>query len=434
MASSASVPAVDRPARLSVRRNFLWVLGGNTAYAGSQWLMLILLTKLAPPELVGQFALSLALTGPIILFANLQLRSVQATDATGEYSFADYFTLRLTSVGLAVIGILCLALFGGYHAAVRNVIFALGMARAAECLSEIYFGLFQREERMDLIARSLLLKAVLSLAAFAVAIVLTGSLVTAIWALFVAWTVVLVGFDIRVGRRFAMGRFRIQWFAADRRWLRLGWIALPLGAAAMLKAMEHSLPRYFIERQTGERELGLFAAGAYLTVVGVQFVTALSLAAGPRLAVLHAKGERREFLQLMFKLLGGCLVIGLTGLAGAALIGQEVLGLLYTREYAQHHNVLTWLMAAAVFNYIYVPLGTSLNGLRVFRFRLPVHLLALSLLAAACLTLGRSHGLMGIAWAVGLAELFTAGVYGCVLIYHLRRWSNRVSQGEASVC
>jgi O-antigen/teichoic acid export membrane protein len=431
----AAVPsAAGVPRGFSVRRNFVWALAGNLAYAASQWAMLVLLTKSGSPELVGQFALGLALTGPIILFANLQLRSIQATDAAAEFAFIDYFKLRTMAVILAVGIIGCLAAFGGYHSMLSQVILALGMARGIECFSEIYLGLFQRHERMDLVAISLVLKAILSLASFASAIFFTGSLVWATWGLFLAWTLVFFFFDARLGRRLIGRSGGTHQIGSSRKWLRLGWLALPLGIAALLKALENSLPRYFIERQMGERELGLFAAMAYLTIVGVQVITALGQAAGPRLARLHAEGERADFVQLVGKLIALGFIIGATGVALSALIGRELLAALYTPEYARHNEVFIWLMLAAAITYMYSPLGTSLNALRVFRFRLPLHVVTLVLLAVCCWVMGKEHGLLGVAWAVCIAELFTAVLYGGVLFYHLRQNPNAAAHSQSSPC
>src|SRR5271157_5932336 len=75
---------------LTLRGNFTWTFAGNVVYSRSQWGMLMVLAKLGSPEMVGQFALGLAVTTPIIMFANLQLRGVQATDARREYRFGHY--------------------------------------------------------------------------------------------------------------------------------------------------------------------------------------------------------------------------------------------------------------------------------------------------------------------------------------------------------
>lgn len=99
--------------RLSLHKNFKRTFVGNAIYVASQRGQLVVLSKLGTPEMVGQFALALAICAPVIMFANLQLRSVQAIDARHEYTFADSLKLRLmatTAVAyLVIIGIVVLS-------------------------------------------------------------------------------------------------------------------------------------------------------------------------------------------------------------------------------------------------------------------------------------------------------------------------------------
>jgi hypothetical protein len=47
--------------------NFLWTLSGNVVYAACQWGMLVVLAKLGTHQMVGEFALALAITAPIVV-------------------------------------------------------------------------------------------------------------------------------------------------------------------------------------------------------------------------------------------------------------------------------------------------------------------------------------------------------------------------------
>ena len=80
--------------------------------------------KLLHPEQVGQFALGLAVVGPIILFTDLQLRNIQATDAHERYRFGDYLLLRLLCVFFALVVIARIVWFGQYDQATRLIILA----------------------------------------------------------------------------------------------------------------------------------------------------------------------------------------------------------------------------------------------------------------------------------------------------------------------
>ena len=127
--------AKPAPRPLSLRSNFSWTFAGNVVYAGCQWGMLMVLAKLGSPERVGQFALGLALTAPVIMLTNLQLRAIQATDARREYRFGHYLALRLATTALSLLviaGIAC-----GYRLETALVILAVGLSKAFESLSDV---------------------------------------------------------------------------------------------------------------------------------------------------------------------------------------------------------------------------------------------------------------------------------------------------------
>src|ERR1700680_3696421 len=60
----------DAATGLSLRRNFAWTLAGNLIYTACQWAVLIVIVKSTTPAMVGQFALALAVTAPIMILAN----------------------------------------------------------------------------------------------------------------------------------------------------------------------------------------------------------------------------------------------------------------------------------------------------------------------------------------------------------------------------
>src|SRR5579884_2501709 len=107
LAGPSSVISPDVP---SLRQSFIWTFIGNVVYVCCQWGMLACLSKMGTTVDVGKYAIGLALTAPVFMFTNLQLRGVQATDARGDYRFVDYLVLRVLASAFAlaiVCGIVC---------------------------------------------------------------------------------------------------------------------------------------------------------------------------------------------------------------------------------------------------------------------------------------------------------------------------------------
>src|SRR5437868_13818516 len=97
-----AAPAPAGRAPISLRRNFAFTLAGNALYAACQWGILVVLAKLGSPAIVGKYALAMAVCSPVILFSNLQLREIQATDARRDHAFGDYLALRILCTILAL--------------------------------------------------------------------------------------------------------------------------------------------------------------------------------------------------------------------------------------------------------------------------------------------------------------------------------------------
>lgn len=379
----------------------LWTLAGNAVYGSCQWAMLIVVAKLGTPEVVGQFALSFAVTAPVMMAANLNLRGMQATDARQAFGFGDYLALRMVSLSLAGALIVALAVLV-YPGETGLAIVIVAAAKGAESLSDVYFGFMQRHERMSLISRSHMVKGVASVAGLAAGLHFGGTLPWAVAGVAVAWTGVLALYDIPRAKELARA---VRQSSLRPRWRRpvlvtLARLALPLGLAALLGSLVTNIPRLFVERLLGARELGFFAAAGYLIIVGARFMTALGESASPRLAEYHARGERRRFLGLLLRMLVVVGGIGAAAIAVAAAFGEALLAALYRPEYATQSDVLVVLMVAALLGYVAVLLQYALTSLRALRVQ-PFVLAATAVVTAvACVLLVPRHGNLGAALAM----------------------------------
>jgi len=406
---------------LTLRRNFSWTFIGNAVYAGCQWGMLVVLAKLGSPEMVGQFTLGLAVTAPIIMFTNLQLRGIQATDTQEQYWFSDYLGLRLISTGLALLIIAIISFFGGYHGETSLVILLIGIAKSFESISDVFFGLIQQNERMDKIAISLIIKGILSLIFLAIGVYLSGKVFCGVLGLIVAWVVVLFGYDIRSGLLIVKERSKLKprWHLKTLK--KLFYLSLPLGIVMMLISLNGNIPRYFIERYLGERELGIFAALAYLMVAGGMVVSALGESASPRLAKYYAEGDHVAFRTLLFKLVGIAALMGGIGVLVAIVGGQPILTLLYRPEYGEQTTLFICLMGVAGINYMSSFLGYGMTAARYFRIQIPLFMTVASISGIACFWLLPKLGLIGAAIALLLAATVQLLISSGVIIYVLRK-------------
>ena len=418
---------------LTLRQNFSWTFVGNIVYAAAQWGMLVVLAKLGSPEMVGQFTLGLAITAPIILLANLQLRQIQTTDVNRKYQFGDYLGLRLLCVSLAAVAILIVTLVAGYRLQTSLVILVIGLSKILESISDLFHGLFQYHERMDRIAISLMIKGPLSLLLLGIGIKLTGTVLGGSIGLAIAWILVLIFYDIPNATaifkdsaslecqeraeildrdRSLLPRFKLK----DLR--SLVGLSLPLGFVMMLISLNANIPRYFIEHYLGESELGIFSALSYLMVAGNIVIGALGQSASPRLAKYYAAGNKQDFKNLFFKTIWIGALLGGISIVMAAIAGKEILTILYRPKYAEYSYLFILLMVSAGIGYIGSFMGYAMTSAQYFRVQMPLCLITTGVSAICCLWLIPSQGLIGAAIAL-IISVFVQFIASLGIIFHL---------------
>jgi O-antigen/teichoic acid export membrane protein len=409
--------------RLSLRANFAWTLVANVVYAGCQWGILTVLVKMGTPESVGRFALGSAIATPAIMFAQLQLRVVQATDVQQRYSFSEYFTVRLLSLTLALLLILGLS-FWQYTDVKAWIIVAFGLAKGVESLGDIYHGLFQQRERLDYVAQSKIIKGILSLLMLSVLFYLTRSVLWGVMGLIFSWGLSWLLYDIPHGRRILRtsdSELAISPLRSRARLMEIVKLALPLGLVMMMISLNTTIPRYFVERYQGEGSLGIFTAMTYIPVVGSIVVNALAQASIPRLARYHAAKKDRAFISLLIKMAVITLGLSLSSIWLALLVGRQLLILLYTPEYASYDSVFVWVMISGGAKYLGTLLGAPVSAMQRFRVQFWVHASSIVLLGAASYLLVPEYGLRGAVWAILAGDLFLIIGYAAITllgVYH----------------
>jgi len=390
--------------KLSLRRNFSWTALGNIIYAACQWGIVATLAKMGNAEMVGQFALGLAIATPISLFFRFALRGVQATDANGSYDFAEYLTLRLMTTLVAICLTLMLVLFWGGAQGAIAVVLLLTFDRAVGSISDIFFGAFQQRERMDIIARATMLNGIFSLLLVVAGIWLTGQLAVGVLGYLMGTAVPLI-FYVIPKERARMRAANAPWISHDWKRLRsLLVLAFPLGIVMLLVSLTGNVPQYAIERSLGTQQLGVFAALSYLIVAGSTVVGALGQSAAPRLAVYFAARNFQAFWSLSRRLMAIGVALGIGGFVLARLIGGRMLSILYAPEYAAQTEVLEVLAIAAGFSFAASFAGYSMTAARKFAVQAPLFGGVLLVSVGASFGLVSEFGLMGAAFALMLTS------------------------------
>lgn len=404
---------------LSLRKNFAWVFVGNTISMFCMWLLLVLLTKLAPPETVGLFAVARAIGLPISLLLSLKLGVVQLTDTKSDYYFGDYYALKIIT-SIVTIFVISIAGFVLYPLNTWLVITLLGMGYTIIAFRELFLVVMQKAERMDKMSISRIMQGLLSVGMFGSLFWLTNSLALGILGLIVARILVLYFYDVPVARKMLAdkdiapsnpNKKIIPSWQIGKLW-KLTRLTIPLGLVAWLGSMFASTLCLVMDKFVGRKEVGYFAAISSLLVVGRMLISALGEAILPRLSKYYVSSPRAYKL-LLLKFSGVALFIGVAGVVVSILFGKLILTLMFTAEYAEHSRVFIQLMVAGSVLLLFTCMNIGLTAARKFVVQVPIYAVAAGVCAVSAFLLIPAYGMIGAAWSLSIC--YFTGFAGCLL-------------------
>lgn len=412
-----------------IRTAFGWTFAGYVIYALGSCGMLSALTKLSTTVAVGQFVLGISIAVPVFAFSTLQLRTVHATDARSGFSFADYFTLRCLGIAAGFAIILAIVILGGYDRNTSAVIMLVAVAKAIECMGDSPAGLLQKAERLDQVARSLMMRGIVCVPVFAAALVAFHQLTLAVVAVAVAWAIVLIFYDLRIAQKLLRGE---RFFGSNlSRLRRLAGMSLPLGVVIGLVALNGNIPRFVVLRYLGPAQLGIFVSLAYLITSVNLIVYALGQSVSARMARMFAVGDLKGFMHILRRLTLLGTLFGVVGVPSAILFGRPMLTLLYRPEYAEYTKLLAIIAVVAGIGAVGLFLDFGMSAARCFRAQVPIIALATLTAFVVAALLVPARGLYGAAFGLMASAIVLVVGNGAVLSVAIRNARNAQRTDQA---
>jgi len=423
------------PGRSLLRRNFFWTFVGNTVYSACQWGLLSLLAKLTTPELVGEYALAVAVTAPLLYVANFGIGIMLVTDTNRQFRFQEYRTARLLLIGATLLAAVVICFVSRFSTEVALVTFIVAVIQSSDCLSELYRSVMLRSEQMSRIAVSLIIRGVASVGTAGAVLLYSKNLVWALMGMAATRIAVLVAYDIPMGRdspppntadieecdgqrqRRPEGMLhRVSKALSLPAVWKITSSAVPITIITVLTSLVINVPRYFIESYAGHRQLGIFAAMWSMLMAGNMIAIALGQALFPRLSKLYAGRDFIAFRRLIRYAIQIGLGLGFLGVIGSMVAGKQILTFAYRAEYAEQRWLFVAVMGIGTLVYTITLLGNVASSARAFKSQAVLMSVVAVITCLSSALLVPTFGVWGAVWALGLGcSTHAAGLIRIVL-------------------
>ena len=406
-----------------ISRNISWSLFGSFGYAVCQWMILTIIAKLGTPSILGEYSLGLAITAPVIMFLNFQLRYLLATDTKNIFFVKTYFITRVFSSIIAFFLIFFIATCCSFSINTNYIIILLGLSKSIESISDISFGFFAKYDKFDLIAKSVILKGIISTLVFYFIMKKYHELIYACVSIVVTWGCILMLYDIKQMKKIINAKNinltieKLQYSEC----LKLICYSFPLGIVMMIMSVNFNLPKYFIKTMLSEKELGIYSALVYFSVVGLTVIRAISNSVNTKLAKVYNEKDIVKFKNLLINLIVFILFLGLICVLSSIVFGEKILAIFYTIEYSKSKNIFIMIMIASVFMFYSSLLESILVTTRNFKIQIVNHISKFIISGVFCWIFIKKFGIIIAPLSMLLGGILSSVIYTLVLLKTTKR-------------
>lgn len=390
-------------------KNFSWSFIGSLIYASTQWLMLIIITRIGSAYDAGIYSLGLAISAPFVLLLNLNFTALQSTDLTVQYGFESFKRIRIFGNAIFIIIFSIVLLLSNYNFEVAIILLLIAISKVIESISELHYGLFQYHERLDIVAKSTIFRGIIGTLVFGLSYLIFKEIYIALIFLIIVWLVNLLLYDYKNGIK--MIRIMPE-MIQKMNMIDLLKIGIPLGVVSFLASSNVNLPRLVLEYYLSLEDLGYFSAIFYMVLIIGKFMTSLSSTLLPRMSRLFEENNKTSFLIMLKILILLLLSFSYATLLVSYYFGGEILTIFYGKEYFKYETLLVLIMVYGLFNYLGFVFEMGLNAMKVYQFRLTNEILVTSVIIVSSLYFIPNLGINGGA----IALIISAFIKCCILL------------------
>lgn len=336
---------------------FLWNVLGSGMNAAMTMVLTVVAAQMAGAEASGTLNLAFGLAFIFQSIGIFETRTYQVTDRNGRFTFDEYLGVRCMT---CLVGIICSLVYVfalGYTGDKLQVVLSVCLFKMCEALSDIFQGLFQAQERIDLAGKTMFFHSLLSTIAYSFVLLLTKSSVLSAMSMLCVSIALLLTYDLKVAKQFHCKiRFCIS---KESLWNIIGECWTMAVSSIMVIYMANA-EKIAIDQYAPQLQpvwTALFMPAALINLLAKFIFTPMLTG----MAATWNGNNKRIFLRICLKLGGGIGIFSLLVIAVGVWLGIPILEVLYAiplRDYTVSFAVIL--------------LGGGFNALGVFLWHILV--------------------------------------------------------------
>lgn len=318
----------------------VWTILSGIVYALSSFIFFAVVTNIMGDVVAGVYSTGMAIAQQLLTIGKYSVRNYQVSDVTTKYDFSEYFTFRLMSCFLMVVGAFVWIAAKGYSGEEAVVIFSFSIYKMAECISDVFEGLYQQKSRFDISGRTQFWKNCIAIATFLIMLLVTRNLAATCIVMAVVSLLLIIIVDFNIADEFSSIKFKMTFRTAKA----LVIACFPLFLSSFLYVYINNAPKLAINDIYGKEGMTRITA-LFMPVFAVDLLSGFTMRIWiTRMARMNHDNDRKGFSKLVGLQMGVITVITAGSMLFMYFIGHRILSLIYDLDLSEYRLCLALLM------------------------------------------------------------------------------------------
>ena len=325
------------------KNNFFWNVLGTGLNAFNSLFFMIIVTRINGIDEAGIFTIAFS-TACILFSVGIYAgRIYQVTELNKDITDIDFIFSRIITCIIMVISVILFSMINKYDINKTLIFLLLTIYKVIEAFCDVFYGILQKNEKLDVVGKSLFLKAIMSILAFLVIDLISQNIIISIILADIICIIITILYDFK--KIFKYLNFKDKVKIKNVIYIfKKGFFVF---AISFLGIYILNAPKYAIDRYLPSNVQTIFGIIVMpATVVGLvaQFLIHPYL---NKLLKLYEQRDLIKFNKLINKIIFFIMLFGLIGALLGYFIGTEVLQIIYGIELRQYKIDLAIIIISA---------------------------------------------------------------------------------------
>lgn len=404
-----------------IRQNMIFNTVGSLIYYACQWLMTILIARILGYEEAGVLSIAMSVTASPAIVGLFNIRSFQVSDLENQFSDEIYILSRIYTTAISFVICIIMVILGGYDLSKKVTILIYMIYKIVEGFADVYYGVEQKNERMDYVGISLSMRGVFTLVSFYVTLKLTNSLFMSIVTISIVSASIVAFYDKKIVRKWECSAREntdiINKRIINKRVISLLGKCFPLAVVAFLNNLSLNIPKIYLEKYYGSEIMGIYSSVSSPTLVVQLAATTIFAPLIPVLSLLFKERKKELFCNTIKKLALIMVLLSIVCLAGAKLFGRWGLVLLFKQSIEPYAYMFVPITGIAIMIAINASLFSMCTLMREIKSQYLIGVLGILSSYIFSITVVKEMSMVGTTYAF-VGSLFIQILIQIMIIYN----------------